>query len=238
MNRNLMLVGAALLGIAGLAMALNMRDQTAPVGMGTASQTSASTATTSAPPPAVNPSALSDKGYVLGHVAMGSATAPVVMIEYASLTCPHCASVHIGALPQIKKEFIETGKLRLEFREVYFDQLGLWAAVIARCGGTETKYHGFVDLLMRQQERWARAEGQAVIDALRGIGRAGGLSDERIDQCLSDRDLQVHMVEQFQRDAGKDGIQSTPTFIINGEKLTGARTAEELAKVINAKLPK
>lgn len=150
--------------------------------------------------------------------ALGDENAPVTIIEYSSFTCPHCARFHEETLQQLKDEYIEAGKLRFIQREVYFDRYGLWGGMIARCGG-EMRYYGISDLLYRGQKDWiGTGDPQEVLANLRKVGRLAGLDDEQITACLEDQDMARGMVAAYQANAEADGINATPTLIINGEK--------------------
>lgn len=153
------------------------------------------------------------------EMAMGAEDAPVTLVEYASLTCPHCANFQINVMPQIKKEFVDTGKVRLVYREVFFDRPSLWAAMIARCAG-EDRYFGVIDLLFRDQANWTRAtDAEAMMADLYAIGRQAGLTDAAMGECLQDQAFAEALVAEFQKNVTADGIEATPTFILNGEKL-------------------
>ena len=174
--------------------------------------------------------ALQMKGYALGDVPLGAEEAPVTIIEYSSFTCPHCANFHNRTLPAIKEKYIDTGKAKLVFREVYFDQLGLWASMLARCGGPDS----FIDkatTLFEQQQQWARAENVGA--ELFRIGRLAGLSQERIEACLTDESLMLKLVGDFQAHMAQDDVTSTPTFCINGEKVTGDMSVEAFSALID-----
>lgn len=172
-----------------------------------------------AAPLAAQESTSPDAAPELVEMTMGSADAPVTLIEYASLTCPHCANFHGNVLPQIKANFIDTGQVRLVYREVYFDRPSLWAAMVARCAGPD-RYFGVLDLLFRDQANWAQAEDvNGVVDGLYAIGRQAGLTDPDIKACLDDEALAKAMVAEFQANATADAIDSTPSFIIDGEKI-------------------
>ena len=163
--------------------------------------------------------------------AIGAADAPVTLIEYASLTCPHCANFHMTVLPQLKAEYIDTGKVRLIYREVYFDRPSLWAAMVARCAG-EDRYFGVVDLLFREQATWSQAaDAQGVVSGLFAIGRQAGMTDAAMDACLKDAAFAEAMVAEFQKNATADGVEATPSFIINGEKLSNQPWPEFKAKI-------
>ena len=111
------------------------------------------------------------------EMSLGAVDAPVTLVEYASLTCPHCANFSNDVLPQLKANYIDTGKVRLIYREVYFDRPGLWAAMVARCAG-EDRYFGVLDLFFRDQAAWSQAPDAAgVVDGLKAIGRQAGMTD-------------------------------------------------------------
>ena len=177
--------------------------------------------------------ALEEQGYALGDMTMGDPDAPVTIIEYSSLTCPHCASFHTETWPELEEKYVETGQVRLIFREVYFDQLGLWSSMIARCAG-EAPFFGYVTEFLERQQEWARADDP--VAEIRRIGRLGGLSEERVRQCLTDEDLLRHLVERYQENATEDEVTSTPTFIINGDKFSGAMGVERFSELIEERL--
>lgn len=188
--------------------------------------------------------ALEDKGYALGDIVMGDPDAPVTIIEYASLTCNHCGSFHQNSLPEIKKNYIDTGKAKLILREVFFDQFGLWSAMIARCGG-DMGFYRLIDQFMAKQDVWyfdhVRAfnqtkNAQPIIDDMMKIGRLAGLSDERMNACLSDQELLDRMLADFQTNSAEDNVRSTPTFFVNGEEVSGAVSASAMAEVIEKHL--
>jgi protein-disulfide isomerase len=162
----------------------------------------------------------------------GDPDAPVKLIEYASLTCPHCANFHLNAYQDLKRDYIETGKANLEFREVFFDKEGLWGAMLARCGG-EAKYFGFVDMLFRKQKEWSRAEN--VPAELFKIGRLGGLTNEEMDACLQNNDFAKALVEKYQSYRDDPLLEGTPTLILDGAKLNHTDMAA-IAAAIDAKL--
>jgi protein-disulfide isomerase len=183
--------------------------------------------------PAAAQEDLAAKGYALGDMAVGDPEAPVTIIEYSSLTCPHCANFHVNTWPQIKTDYVDTGKARLIFREVYFDQYGLWASMIARCGG-EGPFFGYIDLFLQRQQDWTRAEN--IVGEMQRIGRLGGLPADRMQACLTDEALMNRLVGDFQSHATEHDVQSTPTFIINGEKATGAMDAATFSALLDKHL--
>lgn len=163
------------------------------------------------------------------EMQLGNPDAPVTVIEYASYTCPHCASFHAGAYKQLKADYIDTGKINFIYREVYFDRFGLWASAIARCAGTPETFFGITDLLYAGQSEWARAGGgdpAQIADGLRKIGRLAGLDGDTLEACLTDADNLRALVAWYQQNAAEDGINSTPSFVINGTKYNNMAYSE------------
>jgi protein-disulfide isomerase len=166
---------------------------------------------------------------------IGNPDAKVTIVEYASYTCPHCASFHNGTYKDLKKNYIDTNKINFVFREVYFDRYGLWASMIARCAGPE-KFFGMTDLMFKTQSTWARAgEPALIIDELRKIGRLAGLDGETLESCLADNEKAKTLVAWYQEKAGADNIDSTPSFIINGKKYSNMSFAD-MSEIIDGKL--
>jgi protein-disulfide isomerase len=164
----------------------------------------------------------------------GNPDATVEVIEYASFTCPHCATFHQGPFKQLKEEYIDTGKIRFVYREVFFDRFGLWAALVARCGGPE-RYFGIADLIYAGQSTWSRAgDPAAIVEELRKIGRLAGLDNETLEACLQDGDQAQALVAWYQQNAEADGIDSTPSFVINGKKHSNMSYAEMKAIIDEA----
>lgn len=166
---------------------------------------------------------------------LGKLDAPVEVIEYASFTCPHCARFHETVFDDLRKNYIDTGKVKFVYREVYFDKFGLWAGMVARCGGPE-KYFPISDIIYDTQKQWI-GDGQAntIADNLRKIGLKAGLTKEAIDACLNDNEKAKAMVASYQANATKDGIDSTPSFVIDGQKYSNM-SYEDFAKVLDEKL--
>jgi protein-disulfide isomerase len=155
------------------------------------------------------------------EMQIGNPDADVTVIEYASYTCPHCGSFHQGAFKQLKADYIDSGKINFVYREVYFDRFGLWASAIARCAGTPAAFFGITDMLYATQAEWSRAGGgdpAAIADELRKIGRLAGLEGDAIETCLTDAETLRTLVAWYQNNAATDGIESTPSFVINGKK--------------------
>jgi len=168
-------------------------------------------------------------------MTIGRPDAPVTMVEYAMFTCPHCADFNQQVLPQIKANYIDTGKVRLVFREVYFNKPSLWAAMIARCAPAD-RYFGIADLLFRRQMDWAAATDEnEMIQKLFSIGRQAGMTDAQMDACMQDRGYAEALVAEYQKHADADRIDATPVFVINGVKVDNA-PYEEIAKKLDEAL--
>jgi len=147
-------------------------------------------------------------------MSMGSPNASVTLIEYASFTCPHCAEFHNDVFPSLKKEYIDTNKVKFIYREVYFDAAGLWAGLLARCAEKE-KYFGIVKLLYNKQKKWAFASSEKeILNELASIGRQIGINEIQFKDCLSNKDKALNLVQAYQENAKKDEITSTPSLVI------------------------
>ncbi|MDG1456545.1 MAG: DsbA family protein [Pseudoprimorskyibacter sp.] len=165
------------------------------------------------------------------EMVLGNPDATVEVVEYASYTCPHCASFHAGAYKDLKANYIDTGKIRFVYREVYFDRYGLWASLVARC--EPAKFFGITDLVYSEQQSWARAGSDAAVaDALRRIGRRAGMADDKLEACLTDRATAQGLVAWFQSNVERDGISSTPSFLIDGQ-LHSNMTYSEMSGLID-----
>jgi protein-disulfide isomerase len=172
-----------------------------------------------------------------GDFSLGSPDAKVKLVEYASFTCPHCANFHETVFGQLKKDYIDTGKVHFTMREVYFDRYGLWAALIARCGG-EMRYFGIHDILFAKQAEWAASEDpMKVVENLKTIGRTAGLDDAAMDVCLNDTANAEALIKQFQTNMEADGVEGTPTLFINGAKHSNM-AYDELKALLDAELAK
>lgn len=172
---------------------------------------------------------------VVPDMTIGAEDAPISMIEYASFTCPHCASFHADQYKKLKENYIDTGKVKFTFREVYFDKYGMWASMIARCSGPD-RFFGMTELIFHNQQTWARAGGDLeIVGELTKLGKIAGLSDDQLQSCMQDADQLRALVAWYQENATRDEIQSTPSFLIDGEKYSNM-SYEEFAKVLDEKL--
>lgn len=164
----------------------------------------------------------------LGEMAMGDPAAPVTMIEYASVTCVHCANFHTSVLPELKEKYIDTGKVYFIFREFPFDPLALGAFALARCAGDD-KYFPFVDLLFAQHGNWTRSDQP--VNALFNLSKQAGFTEESFDKCVTNQDIRQGIEAVRDRGAEEFDVNSTPTFFINGKMVTGVQPVEELDKL-------
>lgn len=170
-------------------------------------------------------------GIVIEDIVLGDPNAPVTIIEYASFTCPHCKNFHEGTFKKLKKNYIDEGKVKFILRDVFFDRYGLWAAMVARCDNTE-KFYSIVEEIFRRQAEWTKGEEDVQIaNNLRKIGLSIGMDSDTIGECLSDGDMAQALVNKYQKNAEKDKISSTPSFLINGEKMKKSSYDEFVNKI-------
>lgn len=171
------------------------------------------------------------------ELVLGNPDAKVTLTEYASYTCPHCANFHSDVFKPLKADYIDTGKVKFVYREVYFDRYGLWAAMMARCGG-EMRYFGINGLLFEKQRDWAASDDpNVVINNLKTIGRSAGMTDDQLDACFKDQAMAEAMVTKFQENMEADGVEGTPTLFINGTKYSNMSYAD-LKALLDAELAK
>jgi len=160
---------------------------------------------------------------------LGKADAPITIVEYASLTCPHCAAFARDTLPKIKAEWIDPGKAKLVFRDFPLDGSAVKASVLARCAPPE-KFYGFIDVLFSSQESWARNPDPTPGLAL--IAKLGGMSEDQFNACMADNALQDKVLASRLTAEKEYKVESTPTFFINGTKLTGALPYEQFDEAL------
>lgn len=165
----------------------------------------------------------------IGETAIGEPNAPVTMIEYSSLSCPHCANFHNNTYPELKKRYIDSGKVRMIFRDFPLNQPAVQATVVAHCGGPE-RYVGFIDVMFKTQATWAQSHDS--VSELKKLARLGGLSEEQVDACLNDQSLVDSILKDRLAWQEEHNVQSTPTFVINDEVYPGNRSIDEFAAII------
>ena len=164
----------------------------------------------------------------LDDIPMGSATAPVTMIEYASMTCPHCAAFAVTTFPKLKEKYIDTGKVKYIMREYPLDGLAAAAFMLARCGGPD-KYYPLIETLFAQQQKWAIREP---IPPLLAIAKQAGFTQQSFEACINDKGQLAKVQQMRDRGSQKFKVDSTPTFFINGERHPGAMSIEEIDKIV------
>jgi protein-disulfide isomerase len=222
---------AAFVVVAGLA-GCSEESQT-PVSDGAANSSQATdvaeTGSTETPQPATNTSDLMTAG-PLPDIALGKADAPVTIVEYASLTCPHCAAFHKETFPALKSNYIDTGKVRYIFREFPLDNYATAGFMLARCAD-QSKYYPILDAFFAQQRAFLDAADP--FTWIQGFGKQVGFTQESMDACLSNQDLLDNVMAVRQRASEKYGVSSTPSFFINGKISRGGMGIEELSKQID-----
>jgi protein-disulfide isomerase len=169
----------------------------------------------------------------LPDIALGKADAPVTIIEYASMTCSHCAAFYAQTFPELKSKYIDTGKVRFILREFPLDPLATAGFMLARCSGPD-KRNAMVDLLFAQQKNWAFTEKP--IEALANIVKQTGMTQEAFEACLKDQALYEKVNDVRNRASEKFSINATPTFFINGRKQSGEIMPDQLDKLLEPML--
>ena len=169
----------------------------------------------------------------LPDMFLGEEAAPITIIEYASMTCPHCANFHETILPTIKEKYVDTGKVKLIFREFPLDARAYAASMLARCADKQF-YFPMTDVLFKQQETWARAEDPR--GPLLQIAKLAGFTQESFEACLKNQELLDKVNETRKKAAEEYGVSGTPSFFINGEKYSGPVSVEGLSGAIDALL--
>jgi len=164
-----------------------------------------------------------------GDIMIGSDKAPVTIIEYASMTCPHCAHFEETTLPELKKRYIDTGKVRYVMREFPLDALAAAGFMLARCAGPD-KYETVVETLFAKQPDWVT---QKPIEPLMAIAKQFGFTEESFNACLANQKVLEDIQAVRDHAVSKLGVNSTPTFFVNGKRLVGDVSIEQLAKEID-----
>jgi protein-disulfide isomerase len=175
--------------------------------------------------------AMLDAASPLGDRILGNADAPVTLIEYASATCPHCAEFHMTLLPQIKTEYIDTGKVKFIFREFPLDQMALGVFMLTRCL-PEEKFFATTDLLFRRQQTWTKAENPGV--EITKIMNLAGMDKPTFEACLKKVDMAKAMNEFAKKSAADFNIKGTPALFVNGEYVDGHKDMTDVKKALDA----
>ena len=171
----------------------------------------------------------------LPDMALGPADAKVVIAEFASMTCPHCAAFNATVFPKLKAEYIDTGKIRYVFREFPLDIKAAAGSMLSRCIAKDdpAKYFAVTDLLFRSQNDWVVKN---TTETLMRIGKQAGLSQDAVEACLKDQALLDKIAADQKYAAEVLKVDSTPTFFINGEKIKGEASIQEFEKRIDTLL--
>lgn len=169
----------------------------------------------------------------LGDMVKGDPEAPVTIIEYASMTCPHCASFHNIVYPELKEKYVDTGKAKFIFREFPLDARAYAASMLARCADEEF-YFPMIDVLFKQQANWSRAEDPR--GPLLQIAKLAGFTQESFEACLKNQELLDNVNAIRTKAAEEYGVTGTPSFFINGEKYNGRVSVEDMSAAIEAQL--
>jgi protein-disulfide isomerase len=164
----------------------------------------------------------------LPEISLGKPDAPVTIIEYASLSCPHCADFHKNVFPALKSEYIDTGKVHFIMREFPHNEAALGGAVVARCL-EPSRYLAFVSLLFSRQEDWAFKQDS--LTPLKALAKQAGMTDDEFAKCINDESLQQKIIA-VRDEAEKKGVTSIPSFFVNGKLAKGANTLEALAEAM------
>ncbi|WP_337266327.1 DsbA family protein [Oryzifoliimicrobium ureilyticus] len=176
---------------------------------------------------------------VLPDMALGPENAPVKIIEYMSMTCPHCAHFHNTTFEDFKKKYIDTGKVRFIIREFPFDPAAAAAFMLARCNpqnptdlSTPQQYFPMVSMLFKQQETWAAAQDKRA--ALLQMSKLAGFSEESFTKCLTNQKLLDEVNATRERGNSEFGVNATPTFLINGKRYAGDMSLDSLSALVDS----
>ncbi len=164
-----------------------------------------------------------------GDVVLGSDKAPVTIYEYASMTCPHCAHFSEETFPELKKRYIDTGKVKFIFREFPLDALAAAGFMLARCAGND-KFMPIIETLFAKQGDWVVKEP---IEPLKSIAKQFGFTEESFNQCLANQKVLDGIQAVRDRAVQKFTVNSTPTFFVNGKRLQGDVSIDAMAKEID-----
>jgi len=165
----------------------------------------------------------------------GNPDAPVSIIEYSSLGCPHCANFHFNTYPEVRKNYVDTGKVKLIYRDFPLGTPALAASMIARCAGSK-RYFGMIEIFFSSQKQWGGAENP--LEALKKVARFGGMSGQDVDACLQNQPLLSHIRDKAAVGQKDHGINATPSFIIGEDKISGGLPYEEFKVYLDKALEK
>jgi protein-disulfide isomerase len=226
------IVGGIVLAGAAVAIyqATSTGDRTPPRAQPVAQATAPSAVAAPKPDKSFGSVAIEPDDYMLGN-----RDAKVTVVEYASLTCPHCAALNNEVLPRIKKEYVETGKVRYVYRDFPLDQVALQASILARCTGPD-RFFGFIDVLFSSQSNWAH--GTDPIKGLEQVAKLGGVTPEKFAQCRNDEELKNKVLQQRIEADKTYQVNATPTLLIDGDRYSRGLTYDEFKAILDAHLAK
>lgn len=165
-----------------------------------------------------------------GDMVMGDPNAKVTFVEYASLTCPHCAAFHANSLPMLKENYIDKGTVKLVFRDFPLDGLALRAAMLPHCAG-QMRYFGLLGTLFARQQQWATAQDPLL--ALAAIARQAGMSEDDFKACLANKAVEKTVLDSALEADKSLGVNATPSFFINGTKYSGGLTPDQIKSIVD-----
>jgi protein-disulfide isomerase len=213
-NRREVLRIALKIGMGGAALALVPAADLAPAALAQRKQ----------PAPTENSVDELMKPGPLPDLVLGSADAPITVVEYASMTCGHCAHFHTTVFPTLKEKYVDTGKVRFIMREFPLDNLAAAASMLARCAG-DGKTFPLISVLFAKQDDWAFVKGDPRPELLK-FAKQAGFTQESFEKCLTDQKLLDDIAAIRSRAAETFGVNATPTFFVNGKKLNGVDLAD------------
>ena len=180
--------------------------------------------------------ALSNESSVLNltedDFIIGNNNAPITIIEYASMSCSHCGNFHNNTLPDLKKEYIDTGKVKYVFRDFPYNYPALLGSMVMRCIPSEVRYD-YMNALYKLQNRWVVRENAITRQELYKIMQTGGMTKENFDTCLSNVDLENKILQEVMAAQSEFNIRSTPSFLINGDLLEGDKPIKVFRQILD-----
>ena len=170
---------------------------------------------------------ITEKDFVIGNE-----DAKITIIEYASLSCSHCADFHVNTLETLKKEYIDTGKVKMVFRDYPFNYPALLGSMVLRCIPKNYRYD-YMNALFKLQTDWVNKKNKKTIQELYKIMQSGGMTKEEYDACIYNTELENEILEGVMEAQNQFNIKSTPSFIINGKLIEGNKSIKEFRQIID-----
>ena len=170
---------------------------------------------------------ITEKDFVIGNE-----DAKITIIEYASLSCSHCADFHVNTLETLKKEYIDTGKVKMVFRDYPFNYPALLGSMVLRCIPENYRYD-YMNALFKLQPDWVNKKNKKTIQELYKIMQSGGMTKEEYDACIYNTELENEILEGVMEAQNQFNIKSTPSFIINGKLIEGNKSIKEFRQIID-----